>query len=63
MKASGELSRLSQCRFAAQATTAGAVIVRNPPITPMRNARSSTYEEFMYEFPSEMVEYQQPYRS
>src|SRR5437773_313563 len=49
IKASGELPRLSQCRFAAQATTAGAVIVRSPPITPIRNARSSTYERFMCE--------------
>jgi len=38
--------------FAAQATTAGAVIVRNPAITSMRNARSSTCQEFMDLLPS-----------
>ena len=34
MKVSRELSRVSQCRFAAQATTAGPVIERNPQTTP-----------------------------
>src|SRR6266480_2010816 len=47
IKANGEALRLSQCRFAAQATTAGAVIVRNPELTPLRNPRSSTYDGFM----------------
>jgi hypothetical protein len=49
IKASGESWRFSQCRFAAQATTAGAVIVRNPAITPIKNARSNTSEGLMDE--------------
>src|ERR1700682_2636019 len=51
IKASGELWGLSQCRFAAHATTAGGVIVRNPAITPMRNARNRTQEGPTEELP------------
>jgi hypothetical protein len=39
---SGEVSRLSHCKCAAQDVTAGAVKARKPPMTPIRNAKRRT---------------------
>src|SRR5262249_4497616 len=45
MNANGEAERFIQPRWAAQATTAGAVNERKPATTPIQNARSSVTSE------------------
>src|SRR3989442_344083 len=47
MKARAEPERLIQPRCAAQATTAGAVMDRNPATTPIPKASNNTSPEFM----------------
>jgi hypothetical protein len=45
MKDNAVPSKLIHLKCAAQATAAGAVIERNPQVTPMRNDNSNTSEE------------------